>query len=74
MKLHEQWAAQLLDDLEDRNPNLSRALATPPLPCIIKAAFAALQAFALELAACIAETPHPDAYDPQPDTRCEGPN
>ena len=74
MKLHEQWAAQLLDDLEDRNPNLSRALATPPLPCIIKAAFAALQAFALELAACIAENTQPDAYDPQPDKRCEGPN
>jgi len=74
MKLHEQWAAELLEDLEDRNPNLSRALATPPLPCIIKAAFAALQEFALELASCIAENTQPDGYDPQPDNRCENKN
>ena len=74
MKLHEQWTAELLEDLEDRNPNLSRALATPPFPCIIKAAFAALQEFALELAACIAENTQPTGYDPQPDNRCENAN
>ena len=74
MQLHDQWTAQLLENLDDRDPNLSRALATPPFPCLISAAFAALQAFALELAVCIKENTQPNGYDPQPDKRCEGSN
>ena len=74
MQLHDQWTAQLLENLDDRDPNLSRALATPPFPCLIRAAFAALQAFAVELATCISENTQPDGYDPQPDNRCDNKN
>ena len=74
MQLNHQWTAQLFEDLDDRDPNLSRALATPPYPCLIRAAFAALQTFAVELATCISENTQPNGYDPQPDKRCENQN
>jgi len=74
MQLHDQWTAELLEALDERDPTLARALATPPFPCLLKAAFAALQEFAVALAICIKENIQPNGYDPQPDKRCEDTN
>lgn len=74
MNTDDQHVAQIFDELEERDPNAARALATPPFPCVIKAAFAAAQAFAIALAQCLAENTAPDGYNPKPDSRCTDPN